>query len=113
TSDPLTSYTYVSPRGTMKVREAASFTTSQKAAAVLPALPGSDGVDHARLRGYLNDVVNASDPFSGATDTYWTGKALGRLAQLVPVADQIGEAGVRDRLLDLITGTPQERFTAG
>ncbi len=113
TTDALTSYTYVSPRGTMKVREGTSFSTSQKAAAVLPALPKSNGVDTARLRGYLNDVVNASDPFSGAVDTYWTGKALGRLAQLVPVADQIGETGIRDRMLNLMKGRLQDWFTAG
>ncbi len=41
TTDPLTPYTYVSPRGTMKVREAASFTTAQKAAATSPACPAA------------------------------------------------------------------------
>ncbi|MEV5444343.1 glycosyl hydrolase [Streptomyces sp. NPDC052644] len=113
TTDPLTSYTYVSPRGTMKVRESRTFTTSQRSAPVLPALPKASGTDAARLRGYLNEVVNASDPFSGATDTYWTGKALGRLAQLVPVAEQIGDTAVRDRLLGLLKGRLQEWFTAG
>ncbi|MEU8620655.1 glycosyl hydrolase [Streptomyces sp. NPDC048623] len=113
TTDALTPYTYVSPRGTMKVREAASFTTVQKAAPVLPALPRTNAVDTARLRGYLNEVVNASDPFNGAVDTYWTGKALGRLAQLVPVADQIGETATRDRLLALLKGRLQDWFTAG
>ncbi|MEU6676348.1 glycosyl hydrolase [Streptomyces sp. NPDC046925] len=113
TSDALTSYTYKSPRGTMKVRESTSFTTTQKSSSVLPALPKSSGVDRARLKGYLDDVANAADPFSGATDTYWTGKALGRLAQLVPVADQIGETGTRDKLLGLLKGRLQEWFTAG
>ncbi|MHB9757175.1 glycosyl hydrolase [Streptomyces sp. BYX5S] len=113
TSDPLTSYTYVSPRGTMKVREAASFSTSQKASAVLPGLPKSSGVDTARLRTHLNEVANASDPFSGATDTYWTGKALGKLAQLVPLADQIGEGAIRDKLVALLKGRLQEWLTAG
>ncbi|MER6675026.1 glycosyl hydrolase [Streptomyces sp. NPDC000983] len=113
TSDALTSYTYVSPRGTMKVRESASFTTSQKSSPVLPALPKTSAVDTNRLRGYLNDVANSSDPFSGAVDTYWTGKALGKLAQLVPLADQIGETGIRDKLLELIKGRLQAWFTAG
>ncbi|WP_236241286.1 glycosyl hydrolase [Streptomyces sp. CC228A] len=113
TSDALTPYTYVSPRGTMKVRESRTFTTSQPAAPVLPALPRASGTDAARLRGHLDAVVNAADPFSGATDTYWTGKALGRLAQLVPLADQIGETGTRDRLLALVKGRLQEWFTAG
>ncbi|MCH0541679.1 glycoside hydrolase [Streptomyces sp. MUM 203J] len=113
TTDPLTPYTYVSPRGTMKVRESRTFTTNQPAAPVLPALPQASGTDAARLRGYLDEVVNAPDPFSGATDTYWTGKALGRLARLVPLADQTGETAVRDRLLALLKGRLQEWFTAG
>ncbi|WP_240135537.1 glycosyl hydrolase [Streptomyces sp. MUM 178J] len=113
TTDALTPYTYVSPRGTMKVRESASFTTEQKASAVLPGLPRSGGVDTARLRTYLNEVADSPDPFSGAVDTYWTGKALGRLAQLVPLADQIGEGAIRDKLLGLIKGRLQEWFTAG
>lgn len=113
TTDPLTAYTYVSPRGTMKVREGASFTTSQKASAVLPALPRNDSVDRSRLRGHIAEVADAADPFSGATDTYWTGKALGRLAQLVPIADQIGEDAARDKMLDLLKGRLQEWFTAG
>jgi endoglucanase Acf2 len=113
TTDTLTPYTYVSPRGTMKVRESTSFTTRQKAAPVLPALPRTSAVDTARLRTYLTEVANSSDPFSGATDTYWTGKALGKLAQLVPLADQIGETAVRDKLIGLLKGRLQEWFTAG
>ncbi|MFH9734124.1 glycosyl hydrolase [Streptomyces sp. NPDC017260] len=113
TTDTLTPYTYVSPRGTMKVRESASFTTRQKAAPVLPALPKTSAVDTSRLRTYLSEVANSADPFSGATDTYWTGKALGKLAQLVPLAEQIGETAVRDRLVGLLKGRLQEWFTAG
>ncbi|MFE2842230.1 glycosyl hydrolase [Streptomyces scopuliridis] len=113
TTDVLTPYTYVSPRGTMKVRESGSFTTSQASSGVLPALPKSSGVDQARLKGYLDEVAGAADPFSGATDTYWTGKALGRLAQLVPMADQIGESATRDKLLGLLKSRLEEWFTAG
>ncbi|MFD7894804.1 glycosyl hydrolase [Streptomyces sp. NPDC059743] len=113
TTDALTPYTYVSSRGTMKVREGTSFTTSQQSAGVLPALPRSGGVDQARLRGYLNEVANAADPFSGAVDTYWTGKALGKLAQLVPMADQIGETATRDKLVGLLKGRLEQWFTAG
>ncbi|MFI1313978.1 glycosyl hydrolase [Streptomyces albidoflavus] len=113
TTDALTPYTYVSPRGTMKVREGASFTTSQKAAPVLPGLPKNDAVDTDRLRGYLAEVADSSDPFSGASDTYWTGKALGKLAQLVPLADQIGETATRDKLVGLLQDRLEEWFTAG
>ncbi|MFI8221474.1 glycosyl hydrolase [Streptomyces sp. NPDC085932] len=113
TTDALTAYTYISPRGLMKVRESTTFTTRQRAAGVLPALPKTRNIDAARLRGYLTEAANAADPFSGATDTYWTGKALGRLAQLVPLAEQIGETAIRDKLVGLIKGRLQDWFTAG
>ncbi|MET7619327.1 glycosyl hydrolase [Streptomyces sp. NPDC005408] len=113
TADPLTAYTYVSPRGTMKVREAASFSTSQKASGVLPGLPKTSAVDQARLKGYLDQVANDPNPFKDYTDTYWTGKVLGQLAQLVPLADQIGETATRDKLLGLMKGKLQDWFTAG
>lgn len=113
TTDPLTAYTYISPRGTMKVREAASFTTSQKASAVLPGLPKTNALDQARLKGYLDQVANDPNPFKDYTDTYWTGKVLGQLAQLVPLADQIGETATRDKLIGLMKGRLQDWFTAG
>ncbi|MFE7816101.1 glycosyl hydrolase [Streptomyces sp. NPDC057433] len=113
TSDPLTDHRYVSSRGEMKVREGTSFTTTQKVNGVLPGLPGAPGVDEAKLRTYIDAVLAQDDPFSGATDTYWTGKALGKLAQLVPIAEQIGETASRDRLLQLIKARMEEWFTVG
>ncbi|CAL9557164.1 hypothetical protein SUDANB106_04575 [Streptomyces sp. enrichment culture] len=113
TTDDLTAHSYVSSRGEMKVREGRSFTTVQKVDGVLPGLPAAPGVDKARLKTYINDVLTQGDPFSGATDTYWTGKALGKLAQLVPIADQIGETADRDKLLGLIKGRMEEWFTVG
>lgn len=113
TADPLTAYGYVSSRGEMKVVEATSFTTTQKVNGVLPGLPSTPGVDQAKLRTYIDDALTQGDPFSGATDTYWTGKALGKLAQLVPLADQIGDTANRDRLLTLIKGRMEEWFTVG
>ncbi|MFD8196593.1 glycosyl hydrolase [Streptomyces wuyuanensis] len=113
TSDPLTDYSYVSSRGEMKVREGTSFTTTQKVNGVLPGLPSATGVDKAKLRTYIDDVLTQGDPFSGAVDTYWTGKALGKLAQLVPIADQLGETANRDKLLQLVKGRMEEWFTVG
>ncbi|WP_406369514.1 glycosyl hydrolase [Streptomyces sp. NBC_00647] len=113
TTDELTDYTYVSSRGEMKVREGTSFTTVQDVNGVLPGLPSAAGVDKAKLKTYINDVLTQGDPLSGAVDTYWTGKALGKLAQLVPIADQIGDTADRDKLLDLIKGRMEEWFTVG
>ncbi|WP_432741651.1 glycoside hydrolase [Streptomyces sp. JH002] len=113
TDDALLPYEYVSPRGAMKVREGNSFTTTQSVPGVLPVLPESDGVDEARLSGYIADVLGSQDPFEGATDTYWTGKQLGKLAQLTTIADQAGDDASRDRLLALIKDRLEEWFTVG
>lgn len=113
TSDALTDYTYVSPRGEMKVREANSFTTTQTVPGVLPVLPETSAVDGGRLDGYLNEVLSSEDPFDGANDTYWTGKQLGKLAQLVTIADQAGNDSARDQLLGLIKDRMEEWFTVG
>ncbi|GAA0655454.1 hypothetical protein GCM10010193_02290 [Kitasatospora atroaurantiaca] len=113
TGDALTSLTYTSPRGQMKVRQGSGFTTVQSVGGVLPSLPDVGSYDRAALAAYVRDQANASDPFLAATDTYWTGKALGRLAQLVPIADQLGDAATRDKLLGLIKGKMQTWFTGG
>ncbi|MFD8599272.1 glycosyl hydrolase [Kitasatospora sp. NPDC059646] len=110
TPDTLTSLAYTSPRGTMKVRQGSSFSTVQSVTGVLPSLPDAGGYDRAALDGYVHQVADASDPFNGATDTYWVGKALGRLAQLVPIADQLGDTVARDKLLGLIKGKLQAWF---
>jgi endoglucanase Acf2 len=112
TPDPLTSHTYVSPRGTMKVREGGSFTTRMAFGGVLPALPDRGAYDRSRLSSLVSDVANAADPFLGASDTYWTGKALGRLAALVRIADQVGNTAARDKLLSLIKGRVEDWFSA-
>ncbi|MGW6917528.1 glycosyl hydrolase [Kitasatospora sp. NPDC054939] len=110
TADPLTALSYPSPRGTMKVREGGSFSTVQSTTGVLPSLPDAGGYDRALLRSRIHEVADAADPFNGATDTYWTGKALGRLAELVPIADQLGDTAVRDKLLGLIKGRLETWF---
>ncbi|MEV4616544.1 glycosyl hydrolase [Kitasatospora sp. NPDC049258] len=110
TGDQLTALEYISPRGRMKVREGSAFTTVQSVNGVLPSLPDVGGYDRAALGALVREQANAADPFLGATDTYWTGKALGRLAQLVPIADQLGDAATRDKLLSLIKGKLQTWF---
>lgn len=70
TSDPLTTYTYVSPRGTMKLREGASFSTRQTFHGVLPSLPDLGAYDRARLGDFVRQEANAADPYKApATPT--------------------------------------------
>jgi len=112
TTTALTDLSYTSPRGPMRVVEGDRFTTELTTHGILPSLPTVDSADHQRMRTLIDAELNAADPWKGATDTYWTGKALGRLAQLVPIADSIGYTSGRDALLDLLKGRMEDWLTA-
>ncbi|PGX37360.1 hypothetical protein COE67_18655, partial [Priestia megaterium] len=72
--------------------------------------------DANQLSGYVEQVATG-DPFAGfGDDTYWTGKAFGRIAQVVQIANATGNTSARDRLLaalktrltDWMTASPGE-----
>ncbi|WP_165449583.1 glycosyl hydrolase [Krasilnikovia cinnamomea] len=111
-TDPLTGYRYSSSRGELRLHEGAQFTTRLAFTGVVSALPAAADADTARLANGIDAVLAQADPFQGATDTYWTGKALWRLAALVPIADQIGRTETRDRLLSLVRDRLTDWLTA-
>jgi endoglucanase Acf2 len=106
-----TSYGYVSARGAMKVRAGSSFSTVMTFHGVLPSLPDRGTYDRATLYNYVDAVHGSGDSVPPGLDTYWTGKALGRAAALVPIADQVGHAAARDHFLNDIKGALQDWFT--
>ncbi len=113
TSDALTSYTYVSSRGQMKLREGASFTTGMTFNGVLPAMPDNGTYNRTTLYNYVNDFYVANNYWLGTSaGTYWTGKSLGRLASLVRIAEQVGHTAARDSFLNAIKGRLQDWFQA-
>lgn len=114
-------YSYVSPRGPMRVVIGASqFRTVSTFNGVLPQLANTGfaagSADLAQLSGYV-DQVGGADPFAGfGEDTYWTGKALGRATQVIQLANLTGKTAARDalvgavrtRLTDWMTASPGE-----
>lgn len=104
---------YASPRGEMRVAEGGSFTTELSTNGVLPSLPTVDSADHDRLRLLIDEVLADDELFPEPGDTYWDGKAMGRLAQLIPIADSIGHTEGRDALLDLVRNRLEDWLTAG
>ncbi|MBZ9716091.1 glycosyl hydrolase [Deinococcus multiflagellatus] len=106
-----TGYTYVSPRGEMKVvRGASSFTTSQKFQGVLPYLPdngAANTLSKTQLAAYVNEA-NTSATLNPTGDSYWVGKGLGKLAELVPLAEQVGNTAAQTAFLDAIQRVLQD-----
>lgn len=84
---------YATVRGRMALHAGAGFDVAYPFPGVLPALPVLSGGDADALRGLVRTDVTT---VSGARDTYWAGKELGRVATLHGLAAQLGmepEAG--------------------
>ncbi|ACL69174.1 glycosyl hydrolase [Halothermothrix orenii] len=83
----LQNYSYTTARGEMKLAQGTSFTTSMKFPGVLSALPPLETqTDLDRLYSYVDSARN--EPFT-STDTYYVGKRLGKLATIIPIAEQV------------------------
>jgi len=110
TSADLLPYTYRSPRGEMKVAEGTGFTTEMPYRGLLPYMPNA-GADEAELRKLLEeDVAGTRSLKPGQDNTYWTGKWLGRLAQLVWIAKQSGDRERTDSLVERLKAAMEEWF---
>ncbi len=105
-----TAFTYASPRGPMRVLSSTSFTTVDTFNGILPYLPRTANYNAATLQGLLNSVVNEGNHFT-AGDTYFLGKQLNRIAQLLPIA-QASDQNAFNSLLDSLKGQLQSWFNA-
>ncbi|MEM6784743.1 MAG: glycosyl hydrolase [Bacteroidota bacterium] len=110
TETPATDLTYGSPRGAMRLLEGNTFVTDLPFDGVLPSLPDLGAYDRATLRSFVEQAAREVIPIN---DTYFGGKALGRFARLVHIADQLGMTTQREYLLTQIRRRLQDWFTAG
>ncbi len=112
---PLTDYQYETPRGVMKLAQTDSFSIRLPYSGVLSALPLPE--DHEVVRALLLDYVRNATFFPLFTgqirrpDSYADGKSFGRLAALLPIAEQLGEAGAAETLLEAIKERLEQWFT--
>jgi len=109
--DVNTSWSYVSPRGAMRVVDGTSFTTEDALPAILPSLPPPAPADTAALRKELLQAASGKilDP---SADTYWAGKGFWRCASLIDIADQLGAVRLRDSLVGALKSELESWFTA-
>lgn len=108
TVTPLTSHTYASGRGQMKVAVGPSFSTVMRFNGILPAMP-----DVGRDLNVLKTHISGQAAGSGGGDSYNAGKQLGKLACLVQLAEFAGNTAKRDEFLAALKSRLQEWFTAG
>ena len=109
-TSPLLPLTYGSVRGTMKLAEGTSFTTRMTFPGVLPALPNAGGCDQAKMAEFLRPEVEKGR--TNVADTYWNGKQFGKLAALIPLAEQYGLNDAAAKLRGQLQGQLENWFTA-
>lgn len=110
TSAQLTGHEYVSPNGAMKLYAGNAFTTSHRYAGVLPALPDRGDYNRDDLLALVREAAAETLPAGG---TYENGKAMGRFANLVHIADQLGAVEERDYFLGELKRRLEDWFTVG
>jgi endoglucanase Acf2 len=115
-SDAATLGEYTSPRGPLHLRAASSFTTRLAFSGALPVLPPSSGPDRDTLRSEIDAAWKEPVLFppgpEGTRGTYWTGKALQKVALLAWLADQIGYDEARGALVKALAAELTRWFTA-
>lgn len=110
TNSPLTSYTYSTKAGKMKLFAGNTFTTELTYNGILPTMPDLGTYNRADLQAMISEVATES---IGLGPTYENGKRIGRFARLVHIADQLGATTERDYFLAQIKLRLEEWFTAG
>ncbi|MEA4882717.1 MAG: glycosyl hydrolase [Clostridia bacterium] len=106
---------YRSIRGKMRVIEGNAFSTCCRFTGVLPWLPTS-GLGALELAGYVDEAAGEGEHIRlglGSTklNTYVVGKNLSRLANVLPIAEQVGNAEAKDGFLCAIERTLEDWFS--
>ncbi|HUX82118.1 MAG TPA: glycosyl hydrolase [Halothiobacillus sp.] len=96
-------YSYQSIRGTIRTIASTGFSTTYRYHGILPYWGAlQNKVDQEKLASVLvGDAARSRDIFTRQQGhgTYWYGKALSAMAQLMCVAGQNGDKSLRDKLL--------------
>jgi endoglucanase Acf2 len=97
-------------RGTLRLGVGTGFKTVTPFQGVLPALPNYGTFDKATLQKFVEEDAANFKP--ALADTYWTGKALGKLATLASIADTMGNSSANTKLISRIKALLEDYFTA-
>ncbi|OHE42118.1 MAG: hypothetical protein A2Y16_00310 [Tenericutes bacterium GWF2_57_13] len=115
---PLTTHTFRTVRGTLKVMAGSAFSTVLPFHGMLPGftLPEDATFSAATVASYLADLdsrteIADTENFLNAEGPYWNSKALYPLAQGTIIADQIGDATLRDGFIAKLEYLLEDWFT--
>jgi len=114
-SSQLTSnYKIRSARGIIKFAQLNEFSYEIPYVGVLPTMPSIENTyDQSVLEGLVTEFIDqGEDSWINSTDTYWSGKAYGKAAELAAIADSIGMQSEAAQVIDWLKGQLSDWFTA-
>ena len=99
-----TAWTYTSSRGNMKVISGTSFQVTTTYQGILPWFPDTGSYDRTALYGLVNNALQegVGSPPKYSADTYWGGKYMGKLANLLPIAEQMNHSAAASEFKAII-----------
>jgi endoglucanase Acf2 len=111
-----TSYTYATPRGIMKGLIGNTFTTDMKHYGLIPNLPWKGSYDSLYMYNLFSTMLTQTSFFWDNYyygESYEHGKKLGRYADLIPIAREVGHWAAYNALMDSVKSQLQNWFSAG
>ncbi len=107
-------YKIRSARGVVKFANTSQFDYQLPYVGVLPSLPSINGsFDQATLEGLVtNFVALGASNWINSTDTYWSGKAYSKVAEVAAIADSIGMQDEATQLIDWLKNELSDWFSA-
>ena len=110
-------YKIRSARGIIKFAETGSFNYTMPYVGVLPTLPATENTyDQNILEQLVKDFVNAGETSwinrEITNDTYWSGKAYGKAAEVIAIAKSIGLSQEANELTSWLKSELEDWFTA-
>jgi endoglucanase Acf2 len=110
-------YKIRSARGIIKFAETSSFNYTMPYVGVLPTLPATENTyDQSILEQLVKDFVDAGESSwinrEITNDTYWSGKAYGKAAEVIAIAKSIGLSQEANELTSWLKSELEDWFTA-
>jgi endo-1,3(4)-beta-glucanase len=112
-------YKIRSARGMIKFAQLSDFTYKIPSVGILPTLPVvTNSYDQATLEQFVKDFVAPGetswiyDGDNKTIDTYWTGKAYGKVAEVAAIANTLGMNNEASTLINWLKSELSDWFTA-
>lgn len=111
-AQPLSGYKVRSARGVVQFAVTSQFSYRLPFVGVLPYFPAGIGdYDENKLRQLVREFIEAGN-WNPNTDTYWSGKNYGKVAELAAIARSHGMASEADQLINWLKAELEDWFRA-